>query len=228
MPLGSNRYENNAVQHLNGGRRKHAIQNDDEYHVDDKVATVKDKCVVKRRNNEAEKGRNGENTNPQARNPRSNYKKMERGISKATENEFLINEARIKLEKDFGSLGLHSDVSRSIGENYSRYNENAATNCENDVVTETSNRALVRNRYDRYEDNTSGSSGNTSNSPTHLPGSGSHSEYRIESDNLVISAGNFVENPVYTFILPDLTIYPGKWNFHICGVWQFYKNTSKE
>ena len=215
MPLGTNRYENNAVQDLNEERRKHAIQNDNEYHVDDEVVTVKDSGVIKRRNNEAEKGRNGENTEPSVRNPRPTYKKMERGISKATENEFLINEARSKLEKDFGSLGLHSDVSSSIGENYSRYNENAATNCENDVVTETSNRTLVRNRYDRYEDNTSGSSGNTSNSPTHLPGSGSNSEYRIESDNLVANAGNFVENPVYTFILPDLTIYPGKLNFDI-------------
>ena len=215
MPLGTNRYENNAVQDLNGGRRKHAIKNDNEYSVDDKVATVKDSGVIKRRQNEAEKGGISENNDPQARNPRPTYKKMERGISKATENEFLINEARSKLEKDFGSLGLHSDVSRSIGENYSRYNENAATNCENDVVTETSNRTLVRNRYDRYEDNTSGSSGNTSNSPTHLPGSGSNSEYRIESENLVANAGNFVENPVYTFILPDLTIYPGKLNFDI-------------
>ena len=213
MPLGSNRYENNAVQDLNGERRKHAIQHDNEYNVDDKVATVKNSAVIKRRQNEAEKGRIGDNCEPQAHNPRPNYKKMERGISKATENEFLINEARSKLEKDFGSLGLHSDVSRCTGENYSRYNENAATNCENDVVTETSNRALVRNRYDRYEDNTSGSSGNTSNSPTHLPGSGSNSDYRIESDNLVLNTGNFVENPVYTFILPDLTIYPGKWNF---------------
>ena len=215
MPLGTNRYENNVVQDLNGGRRKHATQNDNEYHVDDKVATVKDSGVIKRRNNETERGRNGENTETSVRNPRPNYKKMERGISKATENEFLINEARSKLEKDFGSLGLHSDVSRSIGENYVRYNENEAINCENDVVTETCNRALVRNRYDKYEDNTSGSSGNTSNSPTHLPGSGSNSEYRIESDNLVISAGNFVENPVYTFILPDLTIYAGKLNFDI-------------
>ena len=214
MPLGPDRYENNPVQQANGGRRKYATQSGDEYYIDDNATTIKDTSVIKRLEHGTEKERSDGNGKPQFRNPQSNYKKMERGISKAAENEFLINEARSKLERDFGSLGLHSDVSRSIGENYSRYNENAATNCENDVVTETSNRALVRNRYDRYEDNTSGSSGNTSNSPTHLPGSGSNSDYRIESDNLVLNTGNFVENPVYTFILPDLTIYPGKWNFN--------------
>ena len=189
-----------------------------EYHVDDNVATDKDNGVMKRLNNEAEKGRNGKNTAPQARNRRSKRKKIEQGISKAMENDFVINEDRKKLEKDFGTLGLHSDVSRSIGENYSRYNENAATNCENNVVTDTSNKALVRNRYERYEDNTSGSSGIESKLKVISIKSGSNSEDRIESDNLVSSAENFVLNPIYSFVLPDLTIYPGKCNNYIFGV----------
>ena len=209
MPLGPDRYENNSVQQANGGRRKYATQSGDEYYVDDNATTIKDSSVIKRLEHGTEKERSDGNGKPQFRNPHSNYKKMERGISKAAENEFLINEARSKLEKDFGSLGLHSDVSRSIAENNDKYNEIAATDCHNDIVTETSSRAWVKNRYDRYDDNTSGSSGNTSNSPTHLPGSGSNSEYKIESDNVVSNSCNFIENPVYTFILPDLTIYPG-------------------
>lgn len=209
MPLGPDRYENYPVQqHGNGGRRKYAIQSEDEYQVEDNTATTRDGSVTNRQENVAENGRISQNGNSQPRHPQSNYKKMERGISKAAENEFLINEARTKLEKDFGTLGLHSDVSRLKGDTNNKYKENIATNCQNDIVTETTSRAWVKNRYDRYED-TSGSSGNTSNSPTHITGSGSNSEYKIEGDNVVSNTGNFIENPVYTFILPDLTIYPG-------------------
>lgn len=209
MPLGPDRYENYPVQqHSNGGRRKYAIQPEDEYNLEDNAAPTRDSNVARRQANVAEDGRISQNGKPQPRQSQSNYKKMERGISKAAENEFLINEARTKLEKDFGTLGLHSDISRLKGDTHDKYADNTATSCQNDIITETTSRAWVKNRYDRYED-TSGSSGNTSNSPTHITGSGSNSEYRIEGDNLVSNTGNFIENPVYTFILPDLTIYPG-------------------
>lgn len=209
MPLGPDRYDNNSVQQHTGGHRKYGMQSDDEYYSENQKNKTKAPIVIRRQENVGENERGGQDGVPQPRNPQTNYKKMERGISKAAENEFLINEARSKLERDFGTLGIHSDVSRSIKEYNEKVNDSEAINSRNDIVTETTGRAWVKNRYDKYED-TSGSSGNTSNSPTHLPESGSNSDYRIDSDNIISSTGNFIENPVYTFILPDLTIYPGK------------------
>ena len=90
-----------------------------------------------------------------------------------------------------------------IKEVHDRYKNNVVKISNDEGVQENSGRTWVQNGYV----DTSGSSGNTSNSPTYVDGIAS--DYRTEGEKLALSTTNFIETPVYTFILPDLTIYPG-------------------
>lgn len=202
MPLCGDQNET-VVQHK-GSCRKYGMQNDDEFNVERNEDQGK-QTQHKGKRDKAVDDRNRDGS-AQSRIPLSNsgVKKMERGISKAAENEFLVNEARNKLEQDFGSLGLGTDVSHIIknGEDRDKFRAAKSPN----FIEDMSNMPGTAWVKDGYEGD-SGSSGNTSNSPNHVDGSAS--TYRSGGEKLASITVGFIETPVYTFILPDLTIYPG-------------------
>ena len=217
--------DNNVVPSRKESRRKYGIQNDDRYNIEGNNKCDDENTLVKNNQKYAQKQNNwvneDRNVKSQSRIALSNsssvvVKKMERGISKATENEFLVNEARYKLEKDFGSLGLgFLEVSKSRMTKEERVTENnddaRASNISpyNEDVPDHGRNSWVKDGYE-------GSSGSSepANSPTNNPndGSTSPSKYILGEGKLALNISNFIEaDPVYTFILPDLTIYQGKY-----------------
>ena len=158
--------------------------------------------------------------------PNIKAKKMERGISKATENELLVIEARNKVEQDFESLALGPDVSHIQVLRNGKHNQHSST----DVSQATTYPPLIQDVNctpagawvsDGVQRGLR-SGGNSPNSPNGRDGILPHSQYRSEDirnspNNAYVAGGGivasnntgFIETPVYTFILPDLTRYPG-------------------
>ena len=135
---------------------------------------------------------------------------MERGISKAENNETLVIEARYKLEKDFGSLGLGlNSLRRRKDEESTNILNNKNSPGKENVSSQIQRRGLIK---DGYEEDTSGSSGNTVNSPSHHAIEETWLNTSPQHDRGIsdLNTANLIETPVYTFVLPDITIYPGQ------------------
>ena len=213
MPLPRDEhYENKNVVQQKESRRKYWCQNDDEYVVTGNISPERGDRFSPDREIGAQKQRGGKNNRNdkyenQTSSSRSGIKKMERGISKAENNETLVIEARYKLEKDFGSLGLglNSLRRKKDGEGTTILN-NQSSPGKGNVSSQIQRRGLIK---DGYEEDTSGSSGNTVNSPSHHETSLNLSPQHDRGISDVNTA-NLIETPVYTFVLPDITIYPGQ------------------
>ncbi len=109
-------------------------------------------------------------------------KKMERGISKASENELIVVQARSSVESHF----------QHRNGNHHRGAEDSPDCNSGRFVSSSSSSSNSSNS----SSSSSGSSSCVVAIPVGAPGSA--------------SPNGFVDTPVYTFTLPDLTSYPGK------------------
>ena len=217
MPLARDEhYENKNVVQQKESRRKYGVQNDDEYVVAGNISPERGDRFSPDREIGAPKQRGAKNHgndkfDNRASSSSSGIKKMERGISKAENNETLVIEARYKLEKDFGSLGLGLNSLRRRKDEESRNTLNNKNSPGKENV-QIQRRGLIK---DGYEEDTSGSSGNTVNSPSHHGIDETSLNMSPQHDIGIsdLNTSNLIETPVYTFVLPDITIYPGQ--FHV-------------
>ena len=216
MPLPRDEhYENKNVVQQKESRRKYGVQNDDEYVVTGNISPERGDRFSPDREIGAQRQRGGKNHGNDKYENRtssssSGIKKMERGISKAENNETLVIEARYKLEKDFGSLGLGlNSLRRRKDEESTNILNNKNSPGKENVSSQIQRRGLIK---DGYEDDTSGSSGNTVNSPSHLATDETSLNRSPQHDRGTsdLNTANLIETPVYTFVLPDITIYPGQ------------------
>lgn len=120
---------------------------------------------------------------------------MERGISKAGENEYLIMQARNELETHFqqqqAANSSHSGISSSPDEDsstvgLSRPDSSAAT--PGSGISPMMSADTIPN--DLKQQLCKGAP--------------------VAAAQVGVGGGGFIDTPTYTFTLPDLTVYPGK------------------
>ena len=125
---------------------------------------------------------------------------MERGISKAGENEYLIMQARNQLETHFQQQ--QSVVSSSSNGSSSSPDEDPPPDA----------------MMPRVSPNPAGSSLVSSSD-----GVGLATTPRPQvAAQVGVGGGGFIDTPIYTFTLPDLTVYPGNFfnrNIFISKFW---------
>ena len=107
---------------------------------------------------------------------------MERGISRVTNNEDLINKARYQVEQDFSSVTL------GIKRSFCLFIFFVYNNCLHYLFTFSES----RNNPSRGSD---------------------HPESPSSQQQTKMNTLECFETPVYTFTLPDITRYPGKYIF---------------
>ena len=207
-------------------RRRYGVQNDD-FHSERESGNANNKNKKGQRQQENDTAgkykfdRNSSSTTSSTPSVSNSNKKMERGISKATENELLVIEARNKVEQDFGSFSLDSEYSNSSTTRHVEPRDTvkglrAAANAGglgpagSDAAT-CQERCVRQNGVDASE-----LSPEDSPVSSNEDGQGINCNYILEfmqqdSSNTIISTSTtgFIETPAYTFTLPDLTCYQG-------------------
>ena len=140
---------------------------------------------------------------------------MERGISKATENELIVNAARFQVESHFGGGGGGGGQrqmpplapSPESAAEYSSHEEGAVSaDTPDSGITEHS----LSSPPPPFSETTSAASGVSSGIGGSGGSGGGRSHFRSGSHGgSVINSYGFIETPLYTFTLPDLTVFQG-------------------
>ena len=213
-------------------RRRYGVQNDDfNSECESGNAINKNKKGQKQQQRETSGGykndRSSSSASSSAPSVSNSNKKMERGISKATENELLVIEARNKVEQDFGSFTQGPDysnppITRHVEPGDPIKGPAAAPNggdlgsAGSELTVHQESCARQNGAYDN--DLSPGDSPVSSSGDGHAMNCNYILEFlQQDSSNNTISTTStgFIETPAYTFTLPDLTCYTGN-NIKLC------------
>ena len=129
---------------------------------------------------------------------------MERGISKATENEFIVHAARSEVESRFGSGRLTSSPEEDETDCSA-----AAVSGDHRSIGSPPPPTATTTAY-TGERSVSSSSGYSSYGSSNGSSGKRHARTGSHGSGVVVAnSSGFIETPLYTFTLPDLSVYPG-------------------